>query len=208
MRTIEVPITWLQDEETGELFILDSERDIAERRDRIGMDRKRAQELMASSTKAEQERGKALKSACADNAAFLKQYEEAMPALTVHATKDVWTLEVPSYGEWDMAEGLATVINDATGDVRIDLRILMRTLLPTQVRTLARTVPGASKPEVSEVTADVVNGPKMDPRFAELLWQRLYRALRPDATRLPFLRLPSETGATESCATMLGWSTS
>lgn len=160
----------VENDVTGEVGFIPDDREIAEMEHSLEEQKQALQELPAARRRARAAAIDDMAISLARLKALASQYRDCATVLT-------YRLRVPTYGECDAAEGDATEIDPATGDVRIDERKLMRSLLP-------KCIDGMSQQEVLE----------LHPAIAFTLWQRLRRVLRPNADRLPFLLLPFKTG--------------
>lgn len=160
--------------DTGETFILYTDRELQEQADvqmadleqslearRAGGEKPEAQEKLRQSVKAEID---------ARLARERRDREAAMPC----AERVEYTLIKPTWGEHLRALGAANVLNEETGEVRFDQNVYAREIVPG-------AVDGMSESDVLD----------MDPVVADELRGRLLRAISPSRARLPFTSSPS-----------------
>ena len=81
----------------------------------------------------------------------------------------VYTMAVPSFWEWTVAENEAKLLNKDSGDVGVDQNKLMMKLFPASLRGLSEK-----------------DKKSLAPNIAKVLWDKLYAACWPDESRLPF----------------------
>jgi hypothetical protein len=175
LRTISVSVMLITDMETGEDFLLPSDRDLREMEQRIEQDEEFAERLRGGD-KEEQERGLAQKAFCKRRRFDLENLRKSRDRMLPYAERRDYTLVKPGYGKYFEAEGAASG-PDENGNAVLSQSKLMHYLLPESILGLSR----------AEAEA-------LEPVLMVDLWSRLYRAIFPDLNRLPFSRLPSETG--------------
>jgi len=167
-----------EDEETGEVRVLETDRDFAEIEEAIQKDLRFATKLAKSQDPDDKMRAK-IDKALAERRLFdLEDRKKARDAWLKHAKPMEFTLLKPTYLEFTEAESAATDQNLDSGVATVSHAKLMQNLMPVSIE-------GMDRKQVGE----------LDPAIVNYLWGRLHRSLYPDPNRLPFSPSPSKTGS-------------
>lgn len=172
-RTFRVPLDVVEDAESGAVFILPSEREMSEGKSTLEARLKEVEaEISAARNKVAKGQAEVRLTLLKGSLRDIERLREKISGFGDAITTRTYTMEIPCYEEYLLAENAARETDEATGETRTNDLLLMRELLPL---SLGKTVSS------------------LEPNVALHLWGKLKGALFPDASRLPFLSLPSKT---------------
>jgi hypothetical protein len=175
LATFDIILHVIPDPETGALFILPSESELTEGRNKLQASLQDAKQRAKSRTKSDRSVGEAQVRMVEDAIANLERLAAKRPQLLAKSEERVYTFTRPTYAEYLEFESAAKQM-DEDGEVRVDNAILMQSLLPhclKKIRVNKQEIEGGAE--------------TLEPNIGLHLWSKLQAACFPDNSRLPFI---------------------